>query len=127
VVRNLWSLIIKYYARLEELDGDRLLGKAYEQRKYLASCGMCSWYHYAAQGLRRMSNISEFESTSRLTDSLKELHLQQWTSNSQKGGTKAAIYHEVTGGAFKTRAYLEEIKSKANRRMLAVPERVPIF
>jgi hypothetical protein len=25
----------------------------------------------------------------------------------------------VTGGAFKTRAYLEEIKSKANRRMLA--------
>jgi hypothetical protein len=55
----------------------------------------------------------------RLTDSLKELHLQQWTSNLQQGGTEAATYHEVTGEAFKSRAYLEEIKSKANRRMLA--------
>jgi hypothetical protein len=52
-VMNLWSLIIKYYARLEELDGDRLLCKAYEQSKYLTSCGMCSWYHYMAQGLRQ--------------------------------------------------------------------------
>jgi hypothetical protein len=30
VVMTLWSLIIKYYARLEELDGDRLVCKAYE-------------------------------------------------------------------------------------------------
>jgi hypothetical protein len=72
-----------------------------------------------AQVLRQVSNRFEFESTSGLTDSLKELFHQQWTSNLQKGGTKAATYHEVTGGAFKTRAYLEEIKSKANRRMLA--------
>jgi hypothetical protein len=72
-----------------------------------------------AQGLRQIFNRFEFESTSRLTDSLKELHLQQWTSNLQEGGTKAATYHEVTGGAFKTRAYLEGIKSKAKRRMLA--------
>jgi hypothetical protein len=69
--------------------------------------------------LRQISIRIEFESSSRLIDSLKELHLQQWTSNLQEGGTKAATYHEVTGGAFKTRAYLEEIKSKANRRMLA--------
>jgi hypothetical protein len=86
---------------------------------YLASCGMCSWYHHMAQGLRQISNRFEFESTSRLTDSLKELHLRQWTSNLQQGGTKAATYHEVTYGAFKTRAYLKEIKSKAKRRMLA--------
>jgi hypothetical protein len=72
---------------------------------YLASCGMCSWYHHMAQGLRQISNRFEFESTSRLTDSLKELHLRQWTSNLQQGGTKAATYHEVTYGAFKTRAY----------------------
>jgi hypothetical protein len=119
VVVNLWSLIIEYYAWLEELDGDPLICKAYEQSKYLASCGMCSWYHYMAQGLRQISNRFEFESTSWLTDSLKELNLQQWISNLQKGGTKAATYHEVTDGAFKIRAYLEEIKSKANRRMLA--------
>jgi hypothetical protein len=71
VVMNLWSLIMKYYGRLEELDGDRLLCKAYEQSKYLASCGMCSWYHYMAQGWRQFSNRFEFKSTSRLTDSLR--------------------------------------------------------
>jgi hypothetical protein len=36
-----------------------------------------------------------------------------------RAGTKRATHFEITGGKFKTRAYLKEAKSKASRRMLA--------
>jgi exonuclease III len=119
VVLNIWSLIIKYYCRLEEMDGDRLLRKAYDQSKFLASQGMCSWYHYAMQGLQQLAENFEFKNTIFLSDRLKELHCQKWLNDLHQGGTKAAIYREITGGVLESRAYLEVVKSKANRRMLA--------
>jgi hypothetical protein len=65
------------------------------------------------------SDIYEVKSTLFMMDQLKEVHLQQWISDLQRAGSKKATYLEITGGIFEARAYLEEIKSKANRRMLA--------
>jgi hypothetical protein len=53
-----------------------------------------------------------------MMDQLKEVHLKKWISDLQRAGPKRATYLEITGGIFEARAYLEEIKSKANRRML---------
>jgi hypothetical protein len=54
-----------------------------------------------------------------MMDQLKEVHLQEWISDLQRAGSKRATHLEITGGIFEARAYLEEIKSTANRRMLA--------
>jgi hypothetical protein len=40
-------------------------------------------------------------------------------SDLQRAGSKRATYLGITGGIFEARAYLGEIKSKTNRRMLA--------
>ncbi len=119
VLMNIWFLIIKYFFRLQELDGGRVLRCAFEQSKFLASQGVASWFYFADKGLRQISDVYEFKGTQFMMDHLKELHLQKWISDLHRTGTKRATYLEITGGVFEARAYLEEIKSKANRRMLA--------
>jgi hypothetical protein len=92
---------------------------AFEQSKFLASQGVASWFHFADKGFRQISDIYEVKSTLFMMDQLKEVHIQKWISDLQRAGSKRATYLEISGGIFEARAYLEEIKSKANRRMLA--------
>jgi exonuclease III len=119
VVMNIWILIIKYFFRLREMDGGRLLCIAFKQSKYLASRGMHSWFHYADLGLKIIAEDYECKNTSFLGDQIRDIHLKKWVSEVQGGGTKRETYLDITGGIFKTQPYLEKIKSKANRRMLA--------
>jgi len=119
VEMNIWILIIKYFFRLQELDGGRLLCKAFEQSKFLASRGMHSWYYYADLGLRRITEDYDSKSTLFMVDQVRDIHMQKWVSELQRGGTKRDTNLDITGGNFKAQAYLEEIKSKSNRRKLA--------
>jgi len=116
---NIGILIMKYSFSLQELDGGRLLCKAFEQSKFLASCGMHSWYYYADLELRNI--IVGYNCRSRLfmIDQVRDIYMQKWFSGLQRGGTKRDTYLDITGGIFKAQAYLEEIKSKSNRRKLA--------
>jgi hypothetical protein len=117
---NIWFLIIEYFFRLQELNGGRVLRcSTLEQSKFLASQELVSWFHFADKGLRQISDIYEVKSTLLMMNQSKEVHLQKWISDLQRAGSKGATYLEITGGIFEARAYLEENKSKANRRMLA--------
>ena len=54
---------------------------------------------------------------------MRDIYEQGWRSDSQKGGTRQDRYLAITSGILKsqlfTQLYLEEIKSKADRRTLA--------
>jgi hypothetical protein len=102
VVMNIWILIIKYFFRLREMDGDRLLCIAFKQSKYLASRGMHSWFHYADLGLKIIAEDYECKNTSFLGDQIRDIHLKKWVSEVQGGGTKRETYLDITGGIFKT-------------------------
>jgi hypothetical protein len=119
VVMNIWMLIMKYFFRLQNMDESRLLRKAFEQSKALASCGVHSWYYYADLGLRSIAEDYECKGSLFMADRMREIHIQRWRSDLQRGGTRRDTYLAITSGVFKPQPYLEDIKSKANRRMLA--------
>jgi len=77
-------------------------------------------YYLADQGLRQINeDDNTVKSSLALIGQTKEPHLRNLISDLQQGGTKKATYSEIIGGIFGARAYLDEIKSKANRRTLA--------
>jgi len=80
---------------------------------------MHSWYYFADLGLRRITEDYDCKSTLFMVDQVRDIHMQKWVSELQRGGTKRDTYLDITGGIFKAQAYLEEIKSMSNRRTLA--------
>jgi hypothetical protein len=50
---------------------------------------------------------------------VRDIHMQKWCSELQRGGTKRERYLDITGGIFNARAYLKELKSRSNRRKFA--------